>query len=209
MDEQFKIDGEKAENEIEEYAAPTEKQINYTETTVALPKKKRKVRRWKFFVAIVGIVALAQLSYLAWNNYLSPQAKSNREAQKAYDAYLKYINQYETAMKNDTYGGQTPQETLDMFVDALKKGDVELASKYFVLREDGSRNPEILSILKTRKENGSLSEIISIAESLKPSFEMNTDNSYIFIVPNNQGMAQYSMFLNKNQYSQLWKIESM
>ncbi|MCL5261886.1 MAG: hypothetical protein M1586_01115 [Patescibacteria group bacterium] len=45
MDEQFKIDGEKAENEIEEYAAPTEKQINYTETTVALPKKKRKVCR--------------------------------------------------------------------------------------------------------------------------------------------------------------------
>lgn len=33
----------------------------------------------------------------------------------------------------DTYGGKTPQETLDMFIDAVEKGDYELASKYFVI----------------------------------------------------------------------------
>jgi hypothetical protein len=35
---------------------------------------------------------------------------------------------------NDKYGGQTPEETLDMFLVALDKGDTELASKYFEVR---------------------------------------------------------------------------
>ena len=32
----------------------------------------------------------------------------------------------------DTYGGKTPQETLQMYIDAVEKGDYELASKYFI-----------------------------------------------------------------------------
>jgi len=36
-------------------------------------------------------------------------------------------------MSEDTYGGKTPEETLNLFIEALKKEDLELASKYFVL----------------------------------------------------------------------------
>jgi len=38
---------------------------------------------------------------------------------------------YKAAMA-DTYGGKTPQETLQMYIDAVEKGDYELASKYFI-----------------------------------------------------------------------------
>lgn len=38
---------------------------------------------------------------------------------------------YQRAMA-DTYGGKTPQETLQMYIDAVEKGDYELASKYFI-----------------------------------------------------------------------------
>lgn len=38
---------------------------------------------------------------------------------------------YRLAMA-DTYGGKTPQETLQMYIDAVEKGDFELASRYFV-----------------------------------------------------------------------------
>lgn len=41
---------------------------------------------------------------------------------------------YKLAMA-DTYGGKTPQETLEMFITAVEKGDYELASKYFVIPE--------------------------------------------------------------------------
>lgn len=38
---------------------------------------------------------------------------------------------YELAM-SDTYGGRTPQETLQMYIEAVEEGDHELASKYFI-----------------------------------------------------------------------------
>lgn len=41
--------------------------------------------------------------------------------------------EYEAAQMADTYGGETPQETLRMFIEAMEKEDYELASKYFVI----------------------------------------------------------------------------
>jgi hypothetical protein len=38
---------------------------------------------------------------------------------------------YEIAMQ-DTYGGETPQETLRLYIEAVEKGDYVLASKYFI-----------------------------------------------------------------------------
>ena len=35
----------------------------------------------------------------------------------------------------DTYGGKTPQKTLQMFIEAVEKGDYELASRYFILEK--------------------------------------------------------------------------
>lgn len=180
----------------------------YTETVIPLIKHNHH-RKWKFFLAALGIIMLAELGYLAWNNYLSEDAKSNRAAKENYDAYIKFTNQYETAMKNDTYGGKTPQETLDMFIDALKKGDVELASKYFILQEDGSRDPDILNMLQKNKDNESLQNFLIIVQKLVPSsVDTGSEDSYVFFVPDSQGMADYSMFLRRNKYSQTWKIES-
>jgi len=45
----------------------------------------------------------------------------------------RYIAREEQRYKNDKYGGKTPEETYAMFLEALKKKDIELASKYFTL----------------------------------------------------------------------------
>src|SRR3989338_5949308 len=37
----------------------------------------------------------------------------------------------------DTYGGATPKETLDLFIAAVEKEDFDLASKYFVISKQG------------------------------------------------------------------------
>lgn len=47
-------------------------------------------------------------------------------------------SQLEKLYRNDKYGGKTPEETFDMFIAALEKGDVELASKYFVIEKQES-----------------------------------------------------------------------
>jgi hypothetical protein len=46
---------------------------------------------------------------------------------------MRNIAKYEQKYKDDKYGGKTPEETYSMFLEALKKKDIELASKYFVL----------------------------------------------------------------------------
>lgn len=42
-----------------------------------------------------------------------------------------YINDIVESQKNDTFGGTTPEETMALFADAIEKGDVDLAVKYF------------------------------------------------------------------------------
>lgn len=46
-------------------------------------------------------------------------------------AYRMFEQGFLGILKEDTYGGKTPQETYEMFVGALKKGDLEEAGKYF------------------------------------------------------------------------------
>jgi hypothetical protein len=48
---------------------------------------------------------------------------------------MRNIAKYEQKFKDDKYGGKTPEETYTMFLEALKKKDIELASKYFVLEK--------------------------------------------------------------------------
>ncbi len=64
---------------------------------------------------------------------------------------------------NDTYGGKTPEETYDLFIDALKKGDVELASKYFEV----SSQEEWRKTLATYEKSGSLDDLINELEDAK------------------------------------------
>ncbi|HOF50618.1 MAG TPA: hypothetical protein PLH22_03005 [Candidatus Colwellbacteria bacterium] len=208
MDEQFQINGVKAENEEEQYPVPETKPvpppINYAEP---ISQKKPKIRRWKSFLIILGIIAATELGYLAWNYYLSPEAKENRRIERDFKAYMKFVDQYETAMENDTYGGQTPQETLDMFVDALEKGDLDLASKYFVLREDGSRDPKTLEALESKRVSNILPEMIRLLSEAKPTGSF-LKNHYGFKVADDKGNSSIIDFVF-NEYSQVWKIETM
>ncbi len=57
----------------------------------------------------------------------------------------------------DTYGGKTPKETLELFITAVEKGDYDLASKYFIL----SKQEEWSSGLVKIKEKNNINFIIS------------------------------------------------
>ncbi|MSU75415.1 MAG: hypothetical protein EXS55_02800 [Candidatus Magasanikbacteria bacterium] len=50
----------------------------------------------------------------------------------------------------DTIGGQTPQETLQLYIDAVEKGDYEMASKYFVIDK---QSEELESLKRAPKKN--------------------------------------------------------
>ena len=168
--------------------------------------EKPKRKYWKFVVGFLAIIILAAGGFFVWEKYLSPMAKINRETQKNYEKYLEWQKNYEKAMKEDTYGGKTPEETLKMFIEALKKEDIELASKYFMLRSDGSTDPKWGEGLKKEKELNTIANIIAKSQ-LDPSHK--SEQSAWFTVDNKEGMAEYTIILRFNKYSGIWKIESL
>lgn len=58
--------------------------------------------------------------------------------------------------QEDTYGGKTPEETFNLFVQALKDENVDLAVKYFVL--DSDRRAKYQEEFSKLKEDGKLKE---------------------------------------------------
>lgn len=110
--------------------------------------QKEAGRRYKkTTIAGVAIVVLS-LVFIGWGTYKQWQMRRGVEK---FAQILKQLEQedYQRAMA-DTYGGKTPQETLQMYITAVEKGDFELASKYFIgekqekeltrLQEAGQKN---------------------------------------------------------------------
>lgn len=101
-------------------------------------------------IAFLIFMSVAALGYY-WPDIRDYRYKLESERlQKEIDAEKKRVEDLEKA---DTFGGKTPEETFDMFLEALKKNDAELASKYYDVRVQ----EEALKSLKDEiTEKGSL-----------------------------------------------------
>lgn len=112
--------------------------------------------------------------------------------------------QIDLAYQNDVYGGKTPEETFDMYIDALKKGDLELASKYFVV----SGQKEELDYLKGRTPN-QLQEYAQKLEGLNKVWEFSESSSsniskvYFALFDGQDIRIQFSL----NELTNVWKIK--
>lgn len=91
----------------------------------------------KSWVGVPVLILIALMVVLLLPGYKSWQLK------RAYD-------KVEELYYTDNYGGATPEETYDLFIDALKDGDLELASKYFVL---GSQDNWLETLDKYQKSS--------------------------------------------------------
>lgn len=84
-----------------------------------MPQKVKKIL-FVFLISIgtLGLILYGLSKYGEWS--LQRDIKNIIEAENR--PYLE-----------DAYGGKTPKETLDLFIAAVEKRDLTLASKYFVL----------------------------------------------------------------------------
>ena len=109
----------------------------------------------------------------------------------------------------DTYGGKTPEETWAMFLDALKKGNVELASKYFWVE----RQEEMKQFILRQKMSGLLDSWLKDLET------MEVDNINDSVPEQDKKYFVYKYFnkevnrdiwspvvLTLNPYTKIWKI---
>ena len=67
-----------------------------------------------------------------FRKFTAPYIKKAQEGIKAAEYIKKQEELTKQMLKNDAYGGKTPEETLKLFVDALKKKDYKLAAKYYL-----------------------------------------------------------------------------
>ncbi len=96
--------------------------------------KPSKSKYWKFIIGFLAIVLVVFIGFpLAREFYYSLFAN------RAISNYFKFEKEYLAALKNDTFGGKTPQETYEMFLDTLRKGDILSAAKFYS-DEDGRIN---------------------------------------------------------------------
>jgi len=175
--------------------------------------EKTRKTYWKFIVIFLMIIVITGGGFFVWERYFSQQAEINRQTQKNYEKYLEWERNYEKAMREDIYGGKTPEETLQMFIEALKKEDIELASRYFML-ETNTEDLNYLTrkkweeALKKAKNGGKLSEILMILSRAKTA-DSSVEGYFGFEVKDDKNELIADINMRLNRYSGIWKIESL
>lgn len=109
--------------------------------------------------------------------------------------------------REDVYGGKTPEETWALFLDALRKGDVELASKYIVPEK---RESQVIFFNKEKEIDGLKLLLDQYSSSLQKD-EANSSGEVVYFmysIKNNDSEASYSnsLVFILNPYTKVWKI---
>jgi len=148
----------------------------------------------------LAVVILGIAGFFIWERY---------QGYGEYRNYKALEQRYIEAMTEDIYGGKTPQETLNLFVTALKAGDVDLASKYFMLDDNLSRE-KWLKTLTIFKERGVLDDMAKDIEGAKEDKESKTsEEDFKFAAYTEDGIVGALIDMWFNTYSSIWKIESL
>ena len=139
-------------------------------------------------IAVLGLGAMYGIKYFKYRN--DPDYRATLEMEKLNKLYAQ-----------DSFGGDTPEETLRLFIDALKNGDTNLAAKYFVLDKQSVWKEYLAKI----KEKGMLENMIG--DLAKTNLKVN-DNTAFFTLFNNDGFES-QLVMHKNLLNGKWKITEL
>jgi len=172
------------------------------------PKKKKKL----LIITLICVVIIVLFGVSGTFGVIKERIQrtiDTYKTQKAIEQFYQGLDEYYQKFAEDIYGGKTPQETLDMFIEALEKGDIDLAAKYFAMDDNLSRK-EWEDGLKQAQQEGRIEEIIKELKKAQPSSSQpGYETAYEFMILGESGLADYSVEMEFNQYSGVWKIKSM
>ena len=174
------------------------------------PKKKSKLPSKRRLFVVFGIIALIVIAVLLIQ-YFEPEAVERREGRKNTEEFVELYEGWQKQLSEDTYGGKTPQETLNMFIEALRNEDLELASKYFAPEMD-EENPEKmtwqghLEYLQGMKEKGFIQRMVDEFENFDDDFRW-SENVHWFTFNNEDGSIELEIPVSLNKNSGVWKIQ--
>jgi len=176
------------------------------------------------FLIIIG-VAVIYSGYVLFGSSIY----NYYEGWKIGRAYHKFEQGFTDYLKSDTYGGATPEETYKLFVETLKSGDIESASKYFYWEHQVPEQKK----LQKMKDEGNLEEYINglpdwgqmkeeeygVSGTKKVSWMETLDKPTTIQVPDGSGGTLEHTFkpgeykqevdFQLNQQANIWKIYSL
>ncbi|MEI8339050.1 MAG: hypothetical protein WCF94_00090 [bacterium] len=190
----------------------------------------KKVLKYVFFTGVVflGVVIVVGIftngkyeeyrNALEWWKYERTMAPYQAEADRI-----------EALKKADTFGGKTPEATLQMYIEALKKGDIGLASKYCVVE---NQNKEVSNYKKIISLEGSLDQSVKTLIEKQSKGKMSCSSvshcvlNYEYVTLKDEKTVGYlgtekrewirpagtkvtsTMVFDINKYTNVWKISN-
>ena len=181
----------------------------------------KKIILWVVGVAIVIIAILYTIGVNV------PRIEMWR-VKKQGEIYEKQVQEELNKYKNDFDGGKTPEETLELFITALRAGDIEKASKYY---EIGLQQENLLDLKSQLQKNGNLSSSINYinearekgtktcgvdydgewcmfkyvyTETATTTYPIKGTNQKIIVPPGEK--TTESVSFGMNEYTGVWKI---
>jgi len=161
------------------------------------------------FLLGAGLMVLLALGVLYVLPFFEPENQMANEIIKREEAMKR-------AIYADTYGGNSTEETLDLYIDAIKKRDIDLAIKYYVIpQQDKAR--ESLSSLTDEQVNNIIKHVSSAkngtleidSEIATFSYIKNVTDGYVIFngrkIPVPPGDSTETIELGRNT-NRKWKI---
>jgi len=160
-------------------------------------------RMKKFGLLLLAFIIFGGVTYYAWswNHYYRHAPERTSRDMVFMWQWKMYADGLRVAYQEDTHGGGTPEETLQLFIDALKSGDIELASKYYIPEKQAEVHADLILGMK----NGSLEETAEIYS--KADFPKQTSESKYFMSVNSQNLS-FDIVFWKNPTTNKWKISA-
>ena len=136
---------------------------------------------WKLFFGMLGMIA-AGLFVAYGTNYYSYYRQFGEQVKRE-DLQRAEADKLRQISESDTYGGETPEETLAFFIAALRKGGTDSAAKYFATDKQSGWGENLRKI----KEAGQLEFMVMDLGAAKRGGDSGPDN------------VGFSVFNSKNE----------
>ncbi len=162
-----------------------------------------------------ALPAIAYISFGIYTNWKTDQEiermyqNSTAKYRKLYQDAVEYeklkqksIEEETKLLKQDTYGGKTPEETLELFVQALKQKDSELASKYYLPWKQEEAKKE----MEDWVESGNAQDFIATYEKNIISRKQFVSDIALYIKNSKDEKYPYRILFTQNNQTKLWKI---
>ncbi len=139
------------------------------------------------------ILAALILSVIGWQYW--------QYIHSTYYQQMKAVKALEKLYADDTMGGKTPEETLALFLEAVKKEDFDLASQYaiFDLRQ------EVHKSLNEIKDNNKIDLLVGDLGTAKIEVD-EAFQGYVNSVVYRNGKRLGSVLTMSKNKSEIWKI---